>query len=276
MFGDQQMGKWAFGSKQATSAKHSSIEQRIIIGWVERYNQDKTIAVTHKNKRYTNAMVLPQGWCSKGDKALMNLTLPPLGSPVLCLLDVSGSCFALCGFPLLGEKAYKELYEEQKSETETARFSIWKRIFSRKSGKLEILHDIDGAKLNLSIDPEDEKIEFTDFHENRWTIDKDKVEVENKGELKIKIDGDCKIEGGGKIAIEASEIEIGGNSKELVTHAELKAALDSVIAIIKGHTHITTATVSASPTPGVIAPSTSLASMQLDLSAAKAGKIKTS
>ena len=273
------MKNWAFGSKQKASSAHSSIEQRIVIGWVERYNQDQTIiTVNYKGKRYKNVAVLPQGWCSKGkdDKASMNLTLPPLGSSVLCLLDESGTCFALCGFPLLGEKAYKELYEEQKSQTETARFSIWKRIFSRGSGKLEILHDIDDAKLKLSIDPEGEKIEFTDFHENRWTIDKDKVEVENKGELKLKIEGDCKIEGGGKIAIEASEIEIGGSSKELVTHAELKTALDSLVASIKGHTHITTATVSASPTPGVIAPSTSLASIQLDLSAAKAGKIKTS
>lgn len=68
-------------------------------------------------------------------------------------------------------------------------------------------------------------------------------------------------------------IEIGGNSDNMVRYSKLEEAFNQLRDDFNSHTHITTATVGASPTPGTIAPPTT--SSAADISGAKIDKIKT-
>ena len=69
-------------------------------------------------------------------------------------------------------------------------------------------------------------------------------------------------------------IEINGNSDNMVRFSELETAFNQLKTDFNAHSHITTATVGATPTPGVIAPPTAPSSA--DISGAKIDKIKTS
>lgn len=62
-------------------------------------------------------------------------------------------------------------------------------------------------------------------------------------------------------------ININGDSKQLVTHAELDNSLQQMLTSLNSHTHVTTATIGASPTPGIIARPTT--PTQLDISSSK-------
>lgn len=69
------------------------------------------------------------------------------------------------------------------------------------------------------------------------------------------------------INLKGETININGDSKQLVTHAELNSALQDMLSQLNSHTHTTTATVGSSPAPGVISPPTSPSS--IDISSSK-------
>ena len=78
-------------------------------------------------------------------------------------------------------------------------------------------------------------------------------------------------------------LEINGSDKNMVRYQELESAFNelksdfnSLVSSYNSHTHITTATVAATPTPGVIAPTTSAETPSTaDISGAKIDNIKT-
>lgn len=78
------------------------------------------------------------------------------------------------------------------------------------------------------------------------------------------------------------DLELNGNDDNAVRFSELKSGFDtlktdlnSLITAYNSHTHITTATVGASPTPGVIAPTTSTgASSTASVDSSKIDKVK--
>lgn len=78
-------------------------------------------------------------------------------------------------------------------------------------------------------------------------------------------------------------MEIGGNSDNMVRFSELenafnelKSDFNTLVTTFNGHIHTTTATVGATPTPGVIAPTTTPGtSSTADISPAKIDEIKT-
>lgn len=77
----------------------------------------------------------------------------------------------------------------------------------------------------------------------------------------------------GEYNLNASSVNLNGSSKAFVTHAELDTALQALLAQLNTHTHITTATVGAGPTLGVL--TSPVAPFTLDISAAKTTTVKT-
>lgn len=73
--------------------------------------------------------------------------------------------------------------------------------------------------------------------------------------------------------LDDATMEIGGNSDFMVRFNELKSGFDQLKNDFNTHTHITTATIGASPTPGTIAPPTSPSAASIDNS--KISEIKT-
>jgi hypothetical protein len=79
------------------------------------------------------------------------------------------------------------------------------------------------------------------------------------------------------------DIEINGDADNMVRFSELKAAYDelkgdlnALISAYNSHIHITTATIGATPTPGVIAPTTSTGTPSTaTIDAAKIDNVKT-
>jgi hypothetical protein len=70
-------------------------------------------------------------------------------------------------------------------------------------------------------------------------------------------------------------IELNGNNKSFVTYAELNQALQTVWTAIQSHTHQVATTGTAVAQSGTAAPSTSLTSQTLDISASETKTIKT-
>lgn len=70
-------------------------------------------------------------------------------------------------------------------------------------------------------------------------------------------------------------VELNGNSKSFVTYAELNQALQTVWTAIQTHTHQVATTGGPAAQTGTAAPSTSLASQTLDISASETKTIKT-
>jgi len=68
-------------------------------------------------------------------------------------------------------------------------------------------------------------------------------------------------------------MEIGGDTDFMVRFSELETGFNQFVSDFNAHTHITTATVGATPTPGVIAPPT--APSTAEISGAKIEEIKT-
>ena len=85
------------------------------------------------------------------------------------------------------------------------------------------------------------------------------------------------------IQIESDFIEIGGDTDFMVRFSELETAYnqlkddhDALVSTFNAHIHITTATVGATPIPGVIAPTTTMEVPSTgDISGAKIDEIKT-
>lgn len=71
------------------------------------------------------------------------------------------------------------------------------------------------------------------------------------------------------INLTGETININGDSKQLVTHAELDSALQQMLSSINSHTHITTATVGSSPALGVISPPTTPTTLDISNSKTK-------
>ena len=98
-------------------------------------------------------------------------------------------------------------------------------------------------------------------------------------------DADAKIEiDNGKMTISTKDnivvnsdkkIELNGNSKQFVTYTELDNALQELWGKIKVHTHEVSTTGSATAQSGTAAPSTSLSTVVLDISASKTTSIVT-
>ena len=79
--------------------------------------------------------------------------------------------------------------------------------------------------------------------------------------------GDLELNGNDDNAVRFSELEKGYN--------ELKSDFNALVTAYNSHIHITTATVGPSPTPGVIAPTTSTGqSSSASISASKVDKVK--
>ena len=104
--------------------------------------------------------------------------------------------------------------------------------------------------------------------------------------IHLKNNGDIEIVGNGSSTINLREdgiIEINGDSDYMVRFSELESAfntlksdLNSFILTYNSHIHITTATIGASATPGVIAPTTSAGtSSSADVSGAKIDNVKS-
>lgn len=94
------------------------------------------------------------------------------------------------------------------------------------------------------------------------------IDGDEKSRIVQDIDGNVEIQ-----QKSGKDITINGDSKNFVTHAELNTALQSFVGAVNGHIHITTATVGATPTPGVIAPLTP--ALTLDISSSKTNNVKT-
>jgi hypothetical protein len=91
----------------------------------------------------------------------------------------------------------------------------------------------------------------------------------NQTEATIKVgSAEIYIDPNGKIKITGADIELNGSSKQFVTYTELDTALQQVITLLKSHMHPTAA-------PGAPSVSAQLASLTLDISAAKTTTIKT-
>jgi len=98
-------------------------------------------------------------------------------------------------------------------------------------------------------------------------------------------DADAKIEiDNGKMTISTKDnivvnsdkkIELNGSSKQFVTYAELNNALQELWGKIQAHTHEVSTTGSATAQTGTAAPSTTLATVVLDISASKTTSIVT-
>jgi len=86
------------------------------------------------------------------------------------------------------------------------------------------------------------------------------IVLRNTGDIEINKD----ISGNATVLIKADgTIDLNGNADNIVGFTELKAGFDTLtsnlnnlITSYNAHTHITTATVGATPTPGIIAPTT--------------------
>lgn len=104
--------------------------------------------------------------------------------------------------------------------------------------------------------------EVKDSKPPSYTGPKDSVVFED-GDLVIKYDRES-----GKLTIDgAKEVDINGDSKTFVTHAELDSAIQTFLTALNLHTHAVTSA------PGTTAPPTS--SMSMDISSAKTTTVKT-
>lgn len=258
------MSSWRLGKKQAVSARVPSITfSRYTTGIVKAYNNDGTVQIVDQGQLYRHAFILPRGWTSLESSQLVDaqLDLPPLDSPVFCLLDERGACFVLCGWPLLAVQAYKDHLKAQTSDKQTNLFSkVWQAVRERLTGNWSITDTGDNAKAKLNISKDNSEVLATDFNGHTLIANANALSLESKAQASIKASD--------TMTLEAPTIELGGNTKELVTHAELDAALQGLLAQIKAHTHV--ASGPGSPTT----PSADLTGAALDLSAAKAAKVK--
>ena len=116
-----------------------------------------------------------------------------------------------------------------------------------------------GNSKNRPTDLEEGDVRLWDTHGNQITLSASGIAV--------------KAADGKKVTIEGNTVEANGNSKSFVTFTELDTALQQMVAMINSHTHITTATVGPTPTPGVIAPPT--IPVQLNIAAAQTATVKT-
>ncbi len=90
---------------------------------------------------------------------------------------------------------------------------------------------------------------------------------ESSGNIIAKSDKDIAIESSGDITVDGSKIELNGNSKSLVTHAELNTALQNFITILNTHTHTVASVGSPTKTPDI--------PMSLDISNSATTTVKT-
>jgi hypothetical protein len=110
--------------------------------------------------------------------------------------------------------------------------------------------DVDGAKVPKSFD-----------HYNRATLKAIPL-------CSFNSEAACVVKStASKTTINANALEINGNTKELVTHAELNTALQGLVTALMSHTHNCTAPGTPSGPP--------LAALSLDISASKTTTIKT-
>jgi phage gp45-like len=103
-------------------------------------------------------------------------------------------------------------------------------------------------------------------------IKKDTLPSEN-GIGNNKTGSNILLEDNGDIDFVGTTLKLNGDSKSFVTHAELDAAIQTFLTALNAHIHVTTATVSATTVPGVIAPTTP--PITLDISASKTTTVKT-
>ncbi|MBQ3837053.1 MAG: hypothetical protein II814_07975 [Treponema sp.] len=95
------------------------------------------------------------------------------------------------------------------------------------------------------------------------------MEIEASDKGKLKVGGDLEVDAkSGTAKIDATKIELNGNSKQFVTWTELNTALQTLVSQLNSHTHKVPEPVNA-PTGAI------LASLTIDISAAKTTTVVT-
>jgi len=94
--------------------------------------------------------------------------------------------------------------------------------------------------------------------------EKQQTSIDVDGNVSIETDGDITFTAGGNVTTDATETVLQAGSDYAVQFTALKSAFDTLVgdfntlvSTYTSHIHITTATVGATPTPGVIAPTVS-------------------
>lgn len=91
-------------------------------------------------------------------------------------------------------------------------------------------------------------------------VKSDSIVIEN-GSTKIEVDPN------GKVLVDASSVELNGNSKTFVTHTELSTAITTFMTLLNAHVHTSTAPTTPTSPPNV--------PMIFDISAATTTTVKT-
>ena len=263
---------WRYGKMNAINIGNPRPRlPNFVTGRVKKHNKNGTIQVDSIGNLYPYALIVPRGWAYENDEKQLvaDINLPPIDSLVFCALDHNGACIVLSGWTMQLEDSYKKLLTENDNEKVTSRWPAgWFRIFNRITGNLELLDETD-KKAKIIVNKEEQTIEISDFNENNIILNKEKIIIKSNSKIEVKTAEDTKIASDGKILID-SKIELNGNSKELVTHKELKKAINAVLKIIEDHTHVVTP-VGA----GKSDKSLTLENFKIEMDNAKAKNIKT-
>lgn len=215
-------------------------------GFVKSVNDDDTVDVVHARK-----------------PALMNGD--ELGETLTKNLEVlTFSCaeFAVSFKAKKGDKVLllalkdwvKSTADVEKAETQEAyihyeRETMKALPLAAFDSEAKVKIEVDGGDLTVTADGEME------------------VEASDKG--KLKVGGDLEIDASsGTAKIDATKIELNGNSKQFVTWTELNTALQTLVTQLNSHTHKVPEPVSA-PTGAILSPLT------IDISAAKTTTVVT-
>lgn len=237
-------------------------------GFVKSVNDDDTVDVVHARK-----------------PALMNGD--ELGETLTKNLEVlTFSCaeFAVSFKAKKGDKVLllalkdwvKSTADVEKAETQEAyihyeRETMKALPMAAFDSEAKVKIEVDGGDLTVTADGE------YSFESKKKAKVKygGEMEVEASGKGKLKVGGDLDVDASsGTAKIDATKIELNGNSKSFVTHAELDTALKIYTALVQSHTHQVPGAMPLVPGNPVIATPSEI-SMTIDISAAKTTTVVT-
>lgn len=211
--------------------------------------------------------------------------LPRRGSQVFIFMPTGKTegAFVLCsGMTVLDttqRDAFMAADDDEKEEFNNIRETVlpgnWKQKYYYETGNFELVSPDEKTSIMIDLEASNPTAKVTLFddvvievkdtdsakitaYNNIVTLKKDEATVKSK-----------------KLIVDADGLEVNGNTKAFVTHTELDTALQSLVASINAHTHITSG-MCAMPSLVTSGTATPMAvPLTLDISSSKTTTIKT-
>ena len=265
----------------------SSLSNPLYITWGKVLKADSSMNTVNlelqNGLELRNVEVRSLEWAGANSEGYGERDLPPENCRVLILFPdgIVENAFVLCsGLDLLGEVGTKQKEELLVSGKEGEHLKI------REGGLKETYDKSTGA---YTLETNEAKIDIDADGAIKVSRDEGEVSIaldgvikisKNEGEVNIASDGVISISKNGGIArinadgsveitpASGKNIELAGNTKNLVTHAELSSALATFVTALNAHVHAGVTSGGAStaiPTP-----------MSLNISGAEATRLETS